>query len=123
MNLRAARRRQHRRGRGRRVGDGYTVIGDTGERGGAPAVRGGPGSVTVGERTFRATSRGDRVHALEPLTLKGKAEPVPAWEAIGLIAAQPVRRAARESPLVGRDDKLGCSSRFWRGQRERGPTW
>ena len=33
---------------------------------------------------------------------------MPAWEAIGVLAAQPARRAAAcgEAPLVGRDDKL-----------------
>jgi tetratricopeptide (TPR) repeat protein len=49
-----------------------------------------------------------RYEELEPLTLKGKAEPVPAWEAVGLIAEHSVRRVApaRESPLVGRQQEL-----------------
>ena len=60
---------------------------------------------------------------LEPLELKGKAEPVPAWEAVGLIAAQPVRRAApaSEAPLVGRDDELDAARRPLRARRARGP--
>src|SRR5215218_8923548 len=43
-----------------------------------------PGSVTVGERTMRATSAAVRYEPLAPLELKGKSEPVPAWEALGV---------------------------------------
>src|SRR5918992_716443 len=67
-----------------------------------------PGSVTVGERTMRATVAAVRYDELAPLTLKGKSEPVPAWEALAVTAGQAVGRpaAARESPLVGRDNEL-----------------
>ena len=67
-----------------------------------------PGSVTVGERTMRSTDAAVSYETLEPLALKGKAEPVPAWEAVGLIAEHSVRRVspARESPLVGRQQEL-----------------
>ncbi len=88
------------------VGDGYTVIGDTVNVAARLQTAAQPGSVTVGERTFRATSEAIQYRLLEPLTLKGKAEPVPAWEAVGVIAARPVRRASAETPLVGRKDKL-----------------
>src|SRR6185312_4564693 len=89
------------------VGDGYTVIGDTVNVAARLQGAAQPGSVTVGERTFRATREAIEYRELVPLTLKGKAEAVPAWEAVGVLAAQPVRRvAARETPLVGRSDKL-----------------
>src|SRR3712207_7157432 len=45
-----------------------------------------PGSVVVGEATMRAARDVADYEPLEPLELKGKAEPVPAWEATGLIA-------------------------------------
>ena len=69
-----------------------------------------PGSVTVGERTMRATGDAVRYEPLEPLELKGKAERVPAWEAVGLIAEHAVGRLAptRESPLVGRTEELAA---------------
>src|SRR5205814_296179 len=69
-----------------------------------------PGSVLVGERTMRATRDAVRYEVLEPLVLKGKSEPVAAWEAVGLIAEHPVGRATptREAPLVGRDFELGA---------------
>ena len=52
---------------------------------------------------MRATDAAVEYTALEPLELKGKAERVPAWEAVGLIAEHAVRRVApaSESPLVG----------------------
>ncbi|MEX2196077.1 MAG: adenylate/guanylate cyclase domain-containing protein [Thermoleophilaceae bacterium] len=92
------------------VGDtgSYTVIGDTVNVAARLQAAGRPGSVTVGERTYAATRQAVRYQRLEPLTLKGKSQPVPAWEAEGLVTAQPVRRgtSAAESPLVGRDSDL-----------------
>jgi class 3 adenylate cyclase len=76
------------------VGDGYTVIGDTVNVAARLQSAANPGSVTVGERTFRATQQAIEYEELQPLTLKGKAEPVPAWEAVGLTTAQPVRRVS-----------------------------
>ncbi|HZB77263.1 MAG TPA: adenylate/guanylate cyclase domain-containing protein [Solirubrobacteraceae bacterium] len=90
------------------VGETYTVVGDTVNVASRLQSAARPGSVTVGERTMRATDAAVSYEALEPLTLKGKAEPVPAWEAVGLIAEHSVRRVApaRESPLVGRQQEL-----------------
>ncbi len=90
------------------VGDGYTVMGDTVNVASRLQTAGRTGSVTVGERTHRATREAIEYTPLEPLQLKGRAEPVAAWEAVGVVAAQPLRRGGRrgEAPLVGRDDKL-----------------
>ena len=90
------------------VGDAYTVVGDTVNVASRLQTAARPGSVTVGERTMRSTDAAVEYTALEPLDLKGKAERVPAWEAIGLIAEHSVRRVspASESPLVGRRQEL-----------------
>jgi class 3 adenylate cyclase/tetratricopeptide (TPR) repeat protein len=90
------------------VGDAYTVVGDTVNVASRLQSAARPGSVTVGERTMRATDAAVEYAALEPLDLKGKAERVPAWEAVGLIAEHAVRRVspASESPLVGRQQEL-----------------
>jgi len=106
------------------VGDGYTVIGDTVNVAARLQAAARPGTVTVGERTYRATRDSVEYRVLEPLTLKGKAEPVPAWEAVGLDAAQPSRRARPRAatPLVGRDDELALmESLYGRVTRERRP--
>jgi class 3 adenylate cyclase/tetratricopeptide (TPR) repeat protein len=90
------------------VGEAYTVVGDTVNVASRLQSAARPGSVTVGERTMRASASAVNYERLEPLELKGKAQPVPAWEAVCLIAEQAVGRAApaRESPLVGRDAEL-----------------
>ena len=89
------------------VGEEYTVIGDTVNVAARLQAAAEIGSVTVGERTVRATRDAVDYKALEPLRLKGKAEPVPAWEAIGLHAAQPRRPAGlSQSPFVGRSDEI-----------------
>jgi class 3 adenylate cyclase/tetratricopeptide (TPR) repeat protein len=92
------------------VGDAYTVVGDTVNVASRLQSAARPGSVTVGERTMRATDAAVEYTALEPLELKGKAERVPAWEAVGLIAEHAVGRVgpASESPLVGRLQELGA---------------
>lgn len=89
-------------------GGGYTVIGDTVNVAARLQAAGQVGSVTVGERTYQATHSAVRYRELEPFTLKGKAQPVPAWEAIELVAAQPGRRAVStvDAPLVGRASEL-----------------
>src|SRR5215210_1557865 len=106
------------------VGEAYTVVGDTVNVASRLQSAARPGSVTVGERTMRATSGAVAYEGLAPLTLKGKAEPVPAWEALEVTAELPMRRAspARESPLVGRADELATlGSIFERVKRERSP--
>jgi class 3 adenylate cyclase/tetratricopeptide (TPR) repeat protein len=106
------------------IGDGYTVIGDTVNVAARLQAAARPGTVTVGERTYRATSEQVEYTVLEPLQLKGKAAAVPAWEAVGLVAAQPTRRtrARAATPLVGRDDELSLvESLYGRVTRERRP--
>ena len=106
------------------VGESYTVTGDTVNVAARLQSAARPGSVTVGERTMRATHAAIDYRVLEPLALKGKAEPVPAWEAEGLIAQHPLRRTgpASESPLVGREDELtALGSLYDRVVREGSP--
>src|SRR6185503_5249724 len=90
------------------VGDAYTVTGDTVNVASRLQSAARPASVTVGERTMRSTDAAVEYEALEPLELKGKAERVPAWEAVGLIQEHSVRRVApaSESPLIGRRQEL-----------------
>src|SRR5213592_4480697 len=88
------------------VGDGYTVIGDAVNVAARLQAAARPGSVTVGEITHRLTRGAIEYRELEPLELKGKAEPVTAWEAVRVIVAGPAVRAARAStPLIGREDE------------------
>ena len=105
------------------VGAAYTVTGDTVNVASRLQSAGRPGAVTVGERTVRATQRAVSYRELDPLSLKGKAEPVPAWEATGLIAAHAARRPASvESPLMGREQEMSAlASTLERVAREGSP--
>ena len=106
------------------VGDAYTVTGDTVNVAARLQAAGRPGAVTVGERTVRATRDAVRYEEIGPLELKGKSEPVPAWEAVSLLADRPVRRAPsrREAPLVGRDAELAeLDGAYERVVRDRRP--
>jgi class 3 adenylate cyclase/predicted ATPase/Tfp pilus assembly protein PilF len=87
-----------------RIGDGYTVIGDPVNVAARLQAAAKPGTVTVGELTHRLTRSAIEYVELEPLELKGKAEPVPAWEAVRAVVRGRAPRGARSStPLVGRD--------------------
>jgi adenylate cyclase len=90
------------------LGDGYTVIGDSVNVAARLQAAARPGTVTVGEGTYRATRSAIEYLPLpQPLVLKGKAEPVQAWEAspTALPPGEPdPRRGA--APLVGRGAEL-----------------
>ncbi|MCW3069453.1 MAG: hypothetical protein JWL67_2078 [Solirubrobacterales bacterium] len=94
------------------VGDAYTVIGDAVNVASRLQTSAAPGTITVGERTQRATSTVVEYEPLAPLSLKGKAEPVAAWRAIRMLEARTggARRARLEAPLVGRDDEFAALS-------------
>lgn len=86
-------------------GDRYTVIGDVVNVASRLQDAGRPGTVTVGAATVRATRGAISYKELKPLQLKGKEQPVPAWEATEVVSAGPGRRSAlrSETPLIGRD--------------------
>jgi class 3 adenylate cyclase/tetratricopeptide (TPR) repeat protein len=104
------------------VGDRYTVMGDAVNVAARLQAAGRRESVTVGEPTFRASREAISYERLEPLSLKGKEEPVPAWEATGILA-EPRRAAVRaETPLIGREEEAGLlSSLVDRVEREGSP--
>lgn len=67
-----------------------------------------PGTVLVGERTQRATNQSIAYEAVEPLTVKGKEEKVPAYLALRILSelGGSGRGTAPEPPFVGRDEQL-----------------
>jgi class 3 adenylate cyclase len=72
-----------------------------------------PGEIVIGEETLRLVRDAVVVEALEPLGLKGKSEPVPAFR---LVSVDPAARGfARhlDVPLVGRQDELRLLREVW----------
>jgi len=64
------------------------------------------GEVLLGELTWRLTRQAVRTEPVEPLALKGKAKPVPAYRLLGLGDGAPERRRLAPSVLVGREEEL-----------------
>ena len=63
--------------------------------------------ILVGEQTFRATERTIAYRNVEPVTAKGKAEPVAVWEALEARSRFGVDVARGSSaPLIGRDREV-----------------
>src|SRR5436305_1946841 len=69
---------------------------------------GEPETVTIGEATALAVAEAIELERLPPFELKGKAEPVPAWRAVGVHAERSRERALGRlrAPTLGRGDEL-----------------
>ena len=70
-----------------------------------------PGETLLGETTLRLARDAVEVEPVEPLALKGKREPVPAWRLVAVSTAAAERRF--DSPLVGRERELGALAEAW----------
>jgi class 3 adenylate cyclase/tetratricopeptide (TPR) repeat protein len=92
----------------------YTVIGDTVNTSARLSDAAGVGAVYAGAATAQATRSRAAWRRLPPLRLKGKREPVEAYELLGLRDAPGTRAGlGDEAPFVGREAELGrLSGRF-----------
>ena len=68
-----------------------------------------PGTLLVGEETYRATRRSIRYTPIDPVAARGKSEPVSAWVAVGQGGEE--RRGV--GPFVGRDRELDILTTVW----------
>jgi len=85
----------------------YTVIGDTVNTAARLADAAAVGAVYAGDTTSTATRHVASWRALRPLRLKGKREPVAAFELLGLLDAPGTRSGlGDEAPFVGREPEL-----------------
>jgi class 3 adenylate cyclase/tetratricopeptide (TPR) repeat protein len=66
--------------------------------------------IVVGELTFDATQGSIEYRELDPVSAKGKSEPLRVWEA---VAPLDVARQPRAGSLVGREEELGALRSLW----------
>jgi class 3 adenylate cyclase/tetratricopeptide (TPR) repeat protein len=75
--------------------------------------------VLLGESTYRLVKDAVDVEPVEPLTLKGKADPVPAFRLVGVTAGEGLARRM-DAPMVGRREELAVLSETLDRAVERG---
>lgn len=84
-----------------------------------------PGHIVVGPTVYASTKDVIEYQKLEPLALKGKAEPVPAWRTLRIKARTRGERPhlGMEARLVGRDEELAVLTQtFHRVQTDSRPA-
>ena len=83
------------------------------------------GGVAVGEQTYRATERVFEFEPLEPVPVKGKAEPLSLWRAMAARARFGTDVTRRHTtPLVGRElEKPLLIGTFERAAQQRSCSW
>jgi class 3 adenylate cyclase/tetratricopeptide (TPR) repeat protein len=84
-----------------------------------------PSQIVVGPSVYAATKEVIEYQQVEPLTLKGKAEPVPAWRTLRIKARTRGERPrlGMEARLVGRDEELAVLKQtFHRVQTDSRPA-
>jgi class 3 adenylate cyclase len=70
------------------------------------------GEIVVGEETYRATRAAIGYESVEPVTAKGKAQPIAVWRAVA--AASPTgERHLSTTPFVGRERELELLDATW----------
>ncbi len=89
------------------VGEGM-VVGDIVNTAARLQSVAAPGTVLVGESTYRAASASIAFEPAGEQSLKGKASPVPGWRALRIVAQRggKGRSDLPEPPFVGRDEEL-----------------
>ncbi len=79
-----------------------------------------PGEILLGWQTFRLTRDAVDVEAVEPLELKGKSEPVPAFRLLRTIPGAEGHARSMDSPMVGRESEMQLlANAFQRTTQER----
>ena len=94
----------------------YTAVGDTTNTAARVQQLAEPGRIAVAEATQRLIAPYFETRALGAIPLKGKSQPVAAYELVRAregVTRLEARAARGLSPLVGRDDALATLERAW----------
>jgi len=86
------------------------VTGDTVNTAARLEQAAGPGEVVLGDLTYRLARNQIEIEFIPPLTLKGKAEPVPAYRLVRVgasTAAPAADTTTTATPFVGREAEMG----------------
>lgn len=83
-------------------GDGTPLIGDAMNTAARLQAGAEPGQVLVGEPTYRLVRDAVVAELVEPLALRGKAEPVAAYRVLQVASLSPMRTRRLDAPMVGR---------------------
>jgi predicted ATPase/class 3 adenylate cyclase len=73
-----------------------------------------PGEILIGDATQQLVRDAVLVEPVEPLSLKGKAEPVRAWRLLGVVTGAPAFARRLDSPLVDRTRELALLEQAFR---------
>ena len=66
------------------------------------------GEILLGDSTYRLVSNAVLVEPMEPLQLKGKADPVLAWRLLGVVEGAPPFPRRLDTPMIGRAEELAA---------------
>ncbi|MDQ3876586.1 MAG: AAA family ATPase, partial [Actinomycetota bacterium] len=72
------------------------------------------GQILMGDSTYRLVRDGIRIERVEPLTMKGKADPVPAYLLLDVLPDAEALTRRHHAPLVGRGAELDVLERTFR---------
>jgi class 3 adenylate cyclase/tetratricopeptide (TPR) repeat protein len=90
-----------------RAGGDYTAMGDVVNTAQRLETVATPGTVVVGPSTYGATHESVAYQSLGSVEVKGRDEPVDAWEAIEALLPPGHRPHRPQTPFVGRDSEMG----------------
>src|SRR5947209_7717319 len=94
----------------------YTAVGDTTNTAARMQQLAEPGAIVVAEASQKLIAPYFATRALGAVPVKGKSQPVAAWELVGArgaVSRFEARAARGLSPFVGRDDALATLVRAW----------
>ena len=79
-----------------------------------------PGEILIGRQTHELVRDAVRAEPVEPLELKGKAEPVEAWQLVDVLPHAPAFSRRIDAPFVGRERELATLRAAYERARDDG---